>query len=147
MAIVRWDPFRDLDNLHYTINRLFDDRYQKYPDSGNLTQNWMFPVDIKEDDSSITLHAEIPGMSKDDIKLSYNDNVLTIRGERKSDVREEKVNYIKVERKYGFFSRSFSIDVPVDYKAIKASYKDGILEVKLPKIEKSKAKDIEIEIK
>jgi HSP20 family protein len=144
MSLVRWEPFRELDTLHYAINRLFGDRY--FQDGVNPGQNWMFPVDIKENDNSIVVHAEIPGMNKDDIKLSYDDNVLSIRGERKSDVREEKANYIKVERKYGFFSRSFSIDVPVDHEAIKASYKDGILEITLPKKDKAKARQIEIDV-
>ncbi len=149
MSLVRWDPFRDLNNLQNSINRLFDDsmRYLRQPDGANLTQSWMFPVDIKETPDAVVIYAEIPGISREDISLSYNNNVLTIRGERKNELREEGASYIKVERKYGSFSRSFSLDVPIEQEAIKACYKDGMLEITLPKKEQAKTREIEIEIK
>ncbi|MGC7847208.1 Hsp20/alpha crystallin family protein [Desulforudis sp. 1088] len=143
MSLVRWDPFRELSALQHSINRLFEDIY---PRQGNLTQGWMFPVDIKETPEAILVKAEIPGVSKDDIKVTFDNNVLTIRGERKSEEKEEGTNFLRVERKYGSFSRSFSVDVPVDQEKIKASYKDGVLEVVLPKgAEDSKGVTVEIE--
>ncbi len=143
MSIVRWDPFRELSALQHSIHRLFEDIY---PRQGNLTQGWMFPVDIKETPEAVLVKAEIPGVSKDDIKVTFDNNVLTIRGERKSEEKEEGANFLRVERKYGSFSRSFSVDVPVDQEKIKASYKDGILEVVLPKAaEDSKGVTVEIE--
>ncbi|MEW6727126.1 MAG: Hsp20/alpha crystallin family protein [Bacillota bacterium] len=143
MSLVRWDPFRELSALQHSINRLFEDIY---PRQGNLTQGWMFPVDIKETPEAILVKAEIPGVSKDDIKVTFDNNVLTIRGERKSEEKEEGANFLRVERKYGSFSRSFSVDVPVDQEKIKASYKDGVLEVVLPKgAEDSKGVTVEIE--
>lgn len=143
MSLVRWDPFRELSALQHSINRLFEDIY---PRQGNLTQGWMFPVDIKETPEAILVKAEIPGVSKDDIKVAFDNNVLTIRGERKSEEKEEGANFLRVERKHGSFSRSFSVDVPVDQEKIKASYKDGVLEVVLPKgAEDSKGVTVEIE--
>lgn len=148
MSIVRWDPFRDLAVLQNSINRLFDEdfRYLKQAEGANLTQTWTFPVDIKETPEAIVIQSDLPGMSREDISLNYNNNILTIRGQRKSDFKEDGAGFIKVERKYGSFSRSFSIDVPIEYDAIKASYKDGILEITMPKKEPAKTREIEIEI-
>jgi HSP20 family protein len=149
MSLVRWEPFRELVNLQDSINRVFDDNIHylgKYANRGNLTQGWMFPVDIRDNGSAIVLQAEIPGMNKEDINVSYNDNVITIRGERKDEEKKEGANFIKIERKYGSFSRSFSLDVPVDHEMISASYKNGILEITMPRKEESKGKEIDIEV-
>lgn len=148
MTLVRWDPFRELVSLQNSINRLFDDNFRNFkPEGSNLTQSWSFPVDIKDTPEAVVICAEIPGMGKEDISLSYDNNVLTIRGERRNDLKEEGTNYIKVERRYGSFSRSFSLDVPVEDEKIKACYRDGILEVTLPKKEQAKTRQIEIETK
>ena len=148
MSLVRWDPFRDLSSFQNSINRIFDDRfsYLKPLEGVNLTQSWVFPVNIKDTPEAVVIHAEIPGVKREDISLSYNDKVLTIRGERKNGVKEEDGSYIKVERKYGAFSRSFSLDIPVEEEKIKACYKEGILEIILPKKEQAKSKEIEIEV-
>ncbi|MCL6610575.1 MAG: Hsp20/alpha crystallin family protein [Peptococcaceae bacterium] len=149
MSLVRWDPFFDLVNIRNSINRLFDEgfRYPRHADGSNLTQSWTFPVDIKDTPDAIVIHAEIPGMSRENISLSYSNNVLTIRGERKNELKEEGANCIRIERKYGSFSRSFSLDVPIDEEAIKASYKDGILEINLPKKDQARTREIEIDVK
>ena len=149
MSLVRWDPFRDVTSLQNSINRIFDDKfgYLRPMESTNLTQSWIFPVDIKDTPEAVVIHAEIPGVSREDISLSYNDKILTIRGERKNEVKEEEANYIKVERKYGAFSRSFSVDVSIEQEKIRACYKEGVLEVTLPKKEQDKSKEIEIEVK
>ncbi|MFZ5649029.1 MAG: Hsp20/alpha crystallin family protein [Bacillota bacterium] len=148
MALVRWEPFRDLVNLQNSINRLFDENYSLFrlPDGNNLTQGLAFPVDIKDTADAVVIKAEIPGVKREDVSVIYNENILTIRGERKHEEKEEGASYIKVERRYGSFSRSFSLDVPVDHEKIKASYKDGILEINLPKKEKAKSKEIDIEV-
>lgn len=148
MSLVKWDPFREMVSLQNSINRLFDDnvRLLRYPDGHNLTQTWTFPVDIRDTADSIVIKAEIPGVSREDISVSYNDNTLTIRGERKNEEKAEGVNYIKVERRYGSFSRSFSVDIPVESEQIKASYRDGILELTLPKKEPARAREIDIQI-
>lgn len=147
MALVRWDPFRELAGLQQSINRLFEEnfRFIRQPE-GSITQGWMFPVDIKETPEAILVKAELPGMDKEDIKVSFSDNLLTISGERKNEEREERGNYLRVERSYGTFRRSFSVDVPVKENEIKARYQDGILEVTLPKKEEFGRKEINIEI-
>ncbi len=147
MSLARWEPFRELMDIQNTVARLLDQSFPfRYPEKGTLAQGWMFPVDIEDTPEAIVIKAEMPGMKRDDIKVGYKDNVLTIRGERKQEVKKEGSNYIRVERSYGSFNRSFSVDVPVKYDEIKALYKDGILEIVLPKEEESKFKEIEIDV-
>lgn len=147
MALVKWDPFREMASLQHSINRLFDDNFRllKAPE-GALAQGLSFPVDIKDTGEAILIKAELPGMSKEDIKVNFNDNMLTIRGERKREEKEEGANFIRVERSYGSFSRSFSVDMPVKYNEIKARYQDGVLEITLPKEEEAKKKEISVEV-
>ena len=147
MSLVRWDPFRELMGIQNSISRLLDENPPlRYPEKGALAQGWMFPVDIKDTPEAIVIKAEIPGMNREDIKLGYKDNVLTIRGERRKEEKAENTNYIRVERSYGSFSRSFAIDAPVKYDAIKAHYKDGVLDITLPKEEESKFREIDINV-
>ncbi|MGI6491187.1 MAG: Hsp20/alpha crystallin family protein [Pelotomaculum sp.] len=148
MAIVRWDPFRELNNLQHSINKLFDDnlRFWRLPDA-NLQQDMgSFPVDIKDTPGAILVHAEMPGFNKEDIRVSLNGDVLTIKGERKREEKEERENFIRLERSYGSFSRSFSVDVPVKQNEIKARYQDGVLSITLPKQEDVSIKETNIEI-
>lgn len=147
MALIKWDPFREMVNLQNSINRLFDEnfRFWRSPEAG-LVEGWSFPVDIKETRDSIIVTAEIPGLNREDVKVSFADNQLTIRGERKKETKEEGDRYLRVERSYGTFSRVFTVDVPVKADEIKAKYQDGILEITLPKKEEVKPKDIEITI-
>jgi HSP20 family protein len=146
MALVKWDPFRELAGLQQSINRIFEDslRYSKGTD-GNLAQGWMFPVDIEDTPEAVLIKAELPGMNRKDIKISFNDNLLTIRGERKKEEKVENQNYIRVERSYGTFSRSFSVDVAVNEDDIKARYQDGVLHIALPKKDDYR-KEVNIEI-
>lgn len=147
MALVKWDPFRELVGLQQSINKLFDEnfRFWREPERA-LAQGWSFPVDIKDTPEAVLIKAELPGLKKEDIKISFSDNVLTIRGERKKEEKEERENYIRVERSYGSFSRSFSVDVPVKQDQVKARYQDGILEITLPKEEDSRRKEVTIDI-
>jgi len=147
VALVRWDPFRELASLQQSINRLFDEnlRFWKSSEVG-AAAGWSFPVDIKDTPDAVLVRAELPGMKKEDIKVTYRDNILTISGERKREEKEEGVNYLRVERSYGAFSRSFSVDVPVKEEGIKARYQDGILEVTLPKEEKARKREFNITI-
>lgn len=146
MNLVRWDPFRELANLQNSVSRLFDEHYLRPFERANLTQGWMFPVDIKDTPEAVTIRAELPGMEKKDINVSFNDNVLTIRGERRKEEKEEGSSFVRMERSYGSFSRSFSLDVPVKPDEIKARYENGILEVIMAKDKKPVSeKNIEIE--
>jgi len=146
MALVRWDPFRELAGLQNSIARLFDEnlRYLRLPE-GSSSQ-LAFPVDIKDTPEAVLVKAELPGMNKEDIKISLNDNILTIQGERKREEKEEGANFIRIERSYGSFSRSFTVDVPVKQNEIKARYQEGMLEITLPKEEVVKQEEINIKI-
>lgn len=146
MALVRWDPFRELAGLQNSITRLFDEnmRYLKLPEDS--AGQFAFPVDIKDTPEAVQIRAEMPGMNKEDIKINLNDNLLTIQGERRKEEKEEGANFIRVERSYGSFSRSFTVDIPVKQDDIKASYREGVLEITLPKEAAPKQEEVNIQI-
>jgi HSP20 family protein len=147
MAIVRWEPFRDLLSLQDRMNRLFHEQYrgaQGSDDEWALGGSWAPAVDIYEHGSDIVLKAELPGVDPKDVDIRLENNVLTLRGQRKFENEVKKESYHRVERSYGSFSRSFTLPSVVDQGAIKAEFKDGILKVVLPKREESKPKQIEI---
>lgn len=148
MAIVRWDPFRELNTLQHSINRLFDDnlRFLRAPEASLSQGGGAFPVDIKDTPEAILVLAELPGFNKEDIKVSFADNMLSIKGERSREEKEEGADYLRVERSYGTFSRSFSVDVPVKQDEIKARYQDGVLEINLPKQNEAVKKEVSIDI-
>ena len=145
MAVVRWDPFRDLGLLQDRMNRLFDDAGRSWrTDEPAATTNWSPAVDIFETEGEIVVKAELPGMDRKDITLHLENNVLTLRGERKFEKETKDENYHRIERSYGSFSRSFSIPATVDEEKIHADYKDGVLKILLPKKEQAKPKQIKI---
>lgn len=144
MSLIRWDPFGDLARIQNSINRLFDDNYRLFSQE-ERGHGWGFPVDIKDTPEAIVVKADLPGLRREDISVSYNNNVLTIRGERKSEAKTEGENYVRFERRSGLFSRSFALDAPVKADAIKATYRDGILEINLPREKTTKEISITIE--
>jgi HSP20 family protein len=145
MAVVRWDPFRDLSLLQDRMNRLFDDAGRTWrADEPAATTTWSPAVDIFETEGEIVVKAELPGLDRKDITLHLENNVLTLRGERKFEKETKDENYHRIERSYGNFSRSFSIPASVDEEKIRADYKDGVLKIMLPKKEQSKPKQIKI---
>ena len=145
MAIVRWDPFRDLSMLQDRMNRLFDDAGRPWrTDEPSATTSWSPSVDIFETEGEIVVKAELPGMDRKDIYLNLENNVLSLRGERKFTKETKDENYHRIERSYGVFSRSFSIPATVDEEEIRADYKDGVLKIMLPKKEQAKPKQIKI---
>ena len=145
MAVVRWDPFRDLGMLQDRMNRLFDDAGRGWrSDEPAATTSWSPSVDIFETEGEIVVKAELPGMDRKDITLHLENNVLTLRGERKFEKETKEENYHRIERSYGNFSRSFSIPATVDEEKIRADYKDGVLKIVLPKKEQAKPKQIKI---
>jgi HSP20 family protein len=145
MAVVRWDPFRDLNLLQDRMNRLFDDAGRGWrTDEPAATTTWSPSVDIFETEGEIVVNAEMPGMERKDIALHLENNVLTLRGERKFQKETKEENYHRIERSYGNFSRSFSIPATVDEEKIRADYKDGVLKIVLPKKEQAKPKQIKI---
>ena len=145
MAVVRWDPFRDLGLLQDRMNRMFDDAGRGWRnDEPAATTTWSPSVDIFETEGEIVVKAELPGMERKDITLHLENNVLTLRGERKFEKETKDENYHRIERSYGNFSRSFSIPATVDGEKIRADYKDGVLSIALPKKEQAKPKQINI---
>ena len=145
MAVIRWDPFRDMNVLQDRMNRLFEDAGRGWRGSEpSATTAWSPAVDIFETEGEIVVKAELPGMERKDITLNLEKNVLTLKGERRFDKETKEENYHRVERAYGGFSRSFSIPATVDEEKIKADYKDGVLKIILPKKEQLKPKQIQI---
>jgi HSP20 family protein len=147
MAIVRWEPFRNLVSLHDRMNRLFDETYharEGHSDDWALGGSWAPVVDIYEEEGLIVLKAELAGVDPKDVDIRVENNVLTLKGERHLDTEVKKENYHRVERTYGAFSRSFTLPSVVDGEKIKAEIKDGVLKVTLPKKEEAKPRQIAI---
>lgn len=145
MAVVRWDPFRDLNTLQDRMNRLFDDAGRTWrTDEPSATTAWSPAVDIFETEGEIIVKAEVPGMERKDITLHLENNVLTLKGERRFEKETKDENYHRIERSYGGFSRAFAIPATVDEEKIRAEYKDGVLKIVLPKKDQAKPKQIRI---
>ena len=150
MAIVRWEPFRDLMGLQERMNRLFDESYRAR-NAGNADEwalggSWAPAVDIYEQDGNIVMKAELPGVDPKAVDIRLENNTLTLRGERKLDKEVKEDNYHRVERAYGTFSRSFTLPTVVDQGSIKAEYRDGVLKLTLPKREEAKPRQIQINV-
>src|SRR6185295_12775384 len=145
MAVVRWDPFRDLNMLQDRMNRLFNDAGRGWrADEPAATTTWSPAVDIFETENEIVVKAELPGVDRKDLTLNLENNILTLKGERKFEKETKEENYHRIERSYGGFSRAFSIPTTVDEENIREDYKDGILKIALPKKEQAKPKQIRI---
>ncbi len=146
MAIVRWDPFRDVMSLQERMNELFERTMRRRADEeeGLAPRAWSPAVDIYETDEKMVIKAELPGLKKEDIDIEVRDNTLTLKGERKFEKEIKQENYHRVERAYGSFQRSFTLPSTIKQEAIEATFKDGILEVSLPKAEEVKPKKVEI---
>ncbi len=148
MAIVRWDPFRDVAALQDRINRIFNDSFGRSRDLDDEVSlyDWRPPVDIYETDDGIVLKVELPGVNKDDVSVEVKDNVLTLKGERLLDPEIKDDHYYRKERSFGRFNRSFSLQEPIKPDLIKAGFKDGILTVEVPRPEEEKPKQITVNI-
>ena len=133
--------------LQQRLNRLIDETVLPLSAEPFSIAAWSPSCDIYETETEIVVKAEIPGVKKEDVKLSMQDNCLTLSGERKFEEETKKENYVRVERGYGSFTRSFTLPPSVDAKKISAEFKDGLLEVKLPKLEQAKPKEVEIKVK
>ena len=145
MTIVRYDPFRDLRTLQEEVNRLFSTNLTRgFGEEGIGRGAWNPSVDIYENKDHIVLEAELPGMKRDDFELSVENNVITLRGERQFEKKDESDNYHRVERSYGSFTRSFTLPQTVSADGATAEYRNGVLRVTLPKREETKARKIEI---
>lgn len=148
MAIVKWEPLKDLVTLQDRMNQIFTDSFKSTLDEeGRLIQEWVPAVDIYEDQEGIELYAELPGMEMKEIEVKVANNTLQVKGEKKLKNQEKKDHYHRVERVFGRFIRSFALPNTVDQEKIKAKYEAGVLTVTLPKREETKPKNITVEIR
>jgi HSP20 family protein len=145
MALVRFQPFvDDFQALQERINRIFNDTAFSRLAAEDTMGSWAPVCDIYEDGESILVKAELPGVDQKDIDVQVENNILTLRGERKREKEVTGENMYRAERSYGSFSRSFTLPVTVDTERIKAEYKDGVLHVTLPKVEEAKPRKIKV---
>ena len=147
MAIVRYNPFRELRTMQEQMNRLLDLAWNREAGEELKEGVWQPPVDIYEDEESVVIKAEVPDIDQKDIEVRIEDNTLMLKGERKLDQSIQKENYHRVERYYGPFQRSFSLPATIDQEKIKANCERGVLTIILPKREEKRPKQITVEVK
>jgi HSP20 family protein len=146
MELVAWTPFESLNQVQSRINNLFDESFGRSWANASTSRVWYPAVDILESKEAYLLRAELPGMNKEDFNLELKEGTLTLTGERKSTKPVEGVEYRTVERVNGKFVRSFTLPETVKYDGIQATYKDGILEIHVPKAEEAKPRQIQITV-
>jgi HSP20 family protein len=144
-TFTRFEPFRGSSSLQDQVNRLFHQAYDSNSDQASLT-TWAPAVDIFENEHELVVKADLPDVKPEDLDIHVENNVLTISGERKFEKKENENNYLRVERIYGAFSRSFALANTVNTEAIKAEYKNGVLELHIPKREEAKPKQIKVNV-
>jgi HSP20 family protein len=150
MALIRWEPVRELNTIQSEMNRLFNtffDAPTTTNGAGNRSfRRWIPAMDLVETEGEFVLRADLPGLSEEDVNIELEDNVLTIKGERKAEHEERKEGYYRVERSSGAFSRSLTLPEGVDAEAVKASFDRGVLEVRIPKPEERKPRKVAISV-
>jgi HSP20 family protein len=142
--ITRFDPFREINALHNAMTRALQTAGASTGDELTTTGSFVPAVDIYEDENSISLRLEVPGMKQDDLDIRLENNTLTVRGERKFEKEEKEENFHRIERRYGTFTRSFTLPNTVDTESVSADYKDGVLEIRLAKRAETKPKQIKV---
>jgi HSP20 family protein len=144
MNFVRWNPFSEMSMLQNHMNRLFDNAMHGWPGESNGTTQWTPVADIYESENELVVNLDLPGVDPKTVDIQVENNVLTIRGERQFEDKQNKEHFHRVERSYGAFARSFTLATSVDADKIRASYKAGVLSITLPKAEAAKPKRIQI---
>lgn len=144
MALVRWDPSREVDSLQSEVNRLFDTFFGGTPANGRGLRRWVPPMDLVETEDHLVLRADLPGLDSEDVNIEVKDSVLTLSGERKTEHEEKADGFYRVERAFGTFSRSMTLPNRIDADGITASFEKGVLEVRIPKPEERKPHRVEI---
>jgi HSP20 family protein len=144
MNLIRWDPFRGLEGIQARLNRLHD--FPARLEDETFFANWNPRVDIQETDAEFLLKADLPDVKKDDVKVEFDEGVLTVEGERKQEKEDKGKRFYKVEREYGKFVRRFILPTEVDAEHTKAEFKDGVLHVHLPKRVTARPKAIEVKV-
>ena len=147
MNLVKWDPFRELEDMSNRLNRVFGRPIARMePNSEMLMADWTPSADISETDTSYLIKAEIPGVNKEDVKVTIQDGMLTVQGERKMEKEEKGKKFHRIERSYGSFMRSFRVPDDADESTVKAEFKDGVLNITLAKSAKAKPKAINVSV-
>jgi HSP20 family protein len=144
-SVTRFEPFRGVGTLQNQINRLFNEAFDRSSEEGNLT-TWAPAVDIYETEHELVVKADLPDVKPEDLDIRVENNILTIHGERKFEKKVNEDKYLRVERAYGSFTRSFSLSNTVKADEIKADYKDGVLTLTIPKREEAKPKQIKVQV-
>jgi HSP20 family protein len=147
MALIRWEPAREINSLQQEMNRLFSSFFDTTATAQPTgVRRWIPAMDVVETDDHFVLRADLPGMSEQDVDLSLEDNVLTVSGERKVEHEERREGYYRVERASGSFSRSLTLPEGVDGDAITATFDKGVLEIRIPKPEARKPRKLQIQV-
>jgi HSP20 family protein len=149
MALVRWEPVRELTSLQNEMNRLFTTFFDTPTTTGNgesATRRWIPAMDLVETEDHFVLKADLPGLSEGDVSLEVEDNVLTVSGERKAEHEDKREGYVRVERAYGAFRRSLTLPEGIDPEGVSASFDNGVLEVRIPKPEERKPRRVAIQV-
>lgn len=145
MAIVRWEPARELSSLQNEMNRLFSTFFDApAPGNGNTTRRWVPAMDLVETDDHFVLRADLPGVTENDVTIELENDVLTIAGERQAKHEEKGEGYYRIERSTGSFSRSLTLPEGIDPEAVQADFDNGVLEVRIPKPEQAKPRKVRI---
>jgi HSP20 family protein len=144
-SISRWDPFRDLSKVQEQMNRFLGDSFLRRANDSSLT-TWAPEVDIHETEDALVLEVDLPGMEEKDLDIRVENNMLTVRGDRKFEKKVSEENYLRVERAYGSFSRSFSLPQTIDAESIKADYRNGVLTIRVPKREEAKPRQVKVNV-
>jgi HSP20 family protein len=145
MAIIRWDPFRDLVTLREKMNRLFEETFTSRSEEKDLMAGtWTPSVDIYETENALVLSAEVPGIEEDDIEIKIEDNTLTLNGERKFEKETKEENFHRIERAYGSFYRSFTLPNYIDQDNIEAQHENGVLKITMPKKPELKPRKVRV---
>ena len=148
MALVRWEPARELSSLQNEMNRLFSTFFDTPTPGGNGggVRRWVPSMDLVETDAHFVLRADLPGLSQEDVSIELEENVLTVSGERRAEHEEKKEGFYRVERSFGQFRRSLTLPEGVDADAITATFDKGVLEVRIPKPEERKPRKVAIQV-
>jgi HSP20 family protein len=149
MALIRWEPARELGTIQSEMNRLFNsffDTPTSAGGNGGALRRWIPAMDLVETEADFVLRADLPGLSEKDVNIELEDNVLTISGERKAEHEENREGYYRVERSYGSFRRSLTLPDGVEPEAVKATFDRGVLEVRVPKPEQRKPRKVAISV-
>jgi HSP20 family protein len=144
-TLARWEPFHGASSLQDQLNRLFNDVFERKSEESSLTA-WAPSVDIYETEHELVVKADLPEVDPKDLDIRVENNILTIRGERKFEKKVNEENYLRVERAYGSFARSFTLANTVNSEAIKADYQNGVLTLSIPKREEAKPKQIKVTV-